>query len=473
MKSKRLMAIIMSVAVCISLLGMTKFSTNNVVKADTQTVQAPSNITRLDGTDRYDTSAKIAQYGWKQADTVFIAGAENNNDFADAIAGTPLAHAYDAPILLTRVSALPDDIRAEITSLTPKNIVILGGTGVVSQGIEDGLKAKGYNVTRIAGQTRYDTAIQIAKELWNKYPSTNDKVGSDTSVILTTGKQFQYAMSVASTAGNTAILYSDGDTLNYDVENLIAGDKNIQSIDTIGGSKVLEVKGDLYNGNLSLFNIDNCNNITELKKDEGFLENYNGVAVASDTIFPDALSGSALAAKLGYKLVLSNGKDFPYTVDSTQNHLSGGLIFGGTQVMSDSMTSKISAILNKNIPANPNGLKDSDIIPFADDGFKRDAEQALGKTNITLADAKKATSLTLYQNSSDGGYQINDLSDIKYFSGIYDLDLEGGKLPQNIGAINSLYKLEGLYLEKCTFNQSDISTISKNIKIVSDGKKIN
>lgn len=477
MKSKRLMAIIMSVVVCTSFLGMTKFSTNNVVKADTQTVQASSNsnVIRLGGTDRYDTSVKIAQYGWKQADTVFIAGAENDNDFADAIAGTPLAHSFDAPILLTRASALPDNVSAEITSLTPKNIYILGGTGVVSQGIEDGLKAKGYNVTRVAGQTRYDTAIQIAKELWNKYPSTSDKVGSDTGVVVTTGKKFQYAMSVAANVAinHGAILYSDGDTLNHDVENLIAGDKNIQSVQIIGGDKVLGVKGDLYTNNPGLFSIDNYNSIDELEKGEGHLENTTGVAAASDTIFPDALSGSALAAKLGYALILSDGKDFPYTVNDFENKLSGGLIFGGTQVMSDGMSSKMASIFNKNIPSNPDELKDSDVIPFADDGFKKDAEQALGKTNITLADAKKATSLTLYQNSSDGGYQINDLSDIKYFSGIYDLDLEGGKLPQNIDAINSIYKLEGLYLEKCTFNQSDISTISKNIRIVSDGKKIN
>ncbi|CAB1249561.1 cell wall-binding repeat-containing protein [Clostridium sp. MT-14] len=479
MKSKKLMSIVVAAAVCVSFLGTAKFAGNNVAKANTQTTQTvqasnSSNVIRLGGTDRYDTSVKISQYGWRQADTVFIAGAEHDADFADAIAGTPLAHSYDAPILLTRAAALPDNISEEITRLSPKNVYILGGTGVVSSNIENGLKAKGYTVTRIAGKDRYETAIEIAKQLWAKYSTTKEKLGSDAGVIVTTGQQFQYAMSLAATAGKTAILFSDGDTLNSSVSKLLSQDKNLQSIQVIGGSKILGVKGSLYNGNPSLFYIDDANTIPELEKKEGYMDLYTGVAVASDTIFPDALSGSALAAKLGYKLILSDGTDLTYNFDlQSQNWLSGGLIFGGTGVISDGLPGKISAIFNKDIPSNPNGLKDSDVIPFTDEGFKKDAEKALGKTNITLADAKKATSLTLYQSGSDGGYQINDLSDIKYFSGIYDLDLEGGKLPRNVSTINSLYKLEGFYLEKCTFNQSDISTISSNIRIVADGKHIN
>lgn len=462
MKSKKLVAIVAAAAVCVSFLGTTEFSRSNTVKADTQTVQASSsnNITRLGGTDRYDTSVKISQYGWKQADTVFIAGAERDTDFADAIAGTPLAHSYDAPILLTRAAALPSNISAEIERLSPKNVYILGGTGVVSSNIENGLKAKGYTVIRIAGKDRYETAIEIAKRIWAKNPSTSGKLGSDTGAIITTGQQFQYALSIAGST-DAPILFSDGDTINPKVANLIAGNKNIQSVEVVGGDKVVHL-GDYYKNNPSLFLIDNYNSVSELEKGTK-LEGVYGIAVASDTIFPDALSGSALAAKLGYVLVLSNGTDFPYTIEPILNHLSSAVLLGGTGVISDNLPGKISAIFNKDFSANPSGLKDSDVIPFTDENLKKDVEKYVGKADITLADAKKIREIRLIQNN--GGYQINSLADLKYFPELSGIQIVGGNLPSDISVLNSLHDFDGLYLKDCNFDQSTLDTLSKKINI--------
>lgn len=465
MKSKKLMAIVMTAAVCVSFLTAKNFyGKSNVVKAESVTTTQTSGVTRLGGADRYETSVKIAEYGWSKADTVFIAGAQTNTEFADALAGTPLAYSDDAPILLTRHDALPSNISAEITKLSPKNIVILGGTGVVSSSIENGLKSKGYNVSRIAGKDRYETAIQIAKQLWAKYPSTSEKVGSDSGVIVTTGKQFQYAMSVASgmARGHGAILFSDGDTLNQKVSNLLSRDNNLQNIQVIGGSKVLGVKGSLYNSNPGLFQIENYNNISELENGESSLNDLTGVAVANDKTFPDSLAGSALAAKMNYGMILSDGNNLPYTVDSKMNSLSGGLIFGGTGVVSSDMESKIASIFNKSIPANPNGLKDTDIISFSDENFKKSVEKALGKTNVTVGDAKQVNDLSVEQ--------VSDLSDLKYFPNLMDLTVSDGSISNN-SDISNLYQLLYLHLNNCKYNKSLISSLSK-VTIVVNGKAV-
>jgi hypothetical protein len=282
-------------------------------------------------------------------------------------------------------------------------------------------------------------------------------------------------MSVAGVASNSAILFSDGDTLNSSVSNLLSKDKNLQSVRVIGGSKILGVKGSLYNGNLSLFYIDDVNTIPELEKKEGFLENFTGVAVASDTIFPDALSGSALAAKLGYKLVLSDGNNFNYSVESHQNVLSSGLILGGTGVISDNLPGKISAIFNKNIPANPNGLKDTDEVPFTDENLKKDIEKYLGKTNITLADAKKINLLDLEQDSNKGGYQISDFKDIKYFPNLSAMIIRNGVFPtKNLDIFNSLYDFKGDFggfsLVNCKYNDSDFNVLNKDIVVIKNSK---
>ena len=55
-------------------------------------------IPRIYGGDRYETAVKVSRVGWDQGSTVILT---RGDDFADALAGTPLAYAKDAPILLT------------------------------------------------------------------------------------------------------------------------------------------------------------------------------------------------------------------------------------------------------------------------------------------------------------------------------------------------------------------------------------
>ena len=71
-------------------------------------------MSRISGVDRYQTAIEISSEGWESAETVIIA---RGNDFADALAGVPLAHAYEAPILLTLTDELSDNVLAEIERL--------------------------------------------------------------------------------------------------------------------------------------------------------------------------------------------------------------------------------------------------------------------------------------------------------------------------------------------------------------------
>lgn len=58
----------------------------------------PKLIERIAGKDRYETSAKIAQYGFKDSKKAFLTSGEN---FADALVIGPIAGNVDAPILLS------------------------------------------------------------------------------------------------------------------------------------------------------------------------------------------------------------------------------------------------------------------------------------------------------------------------------------------------------------------------------------
>ncbi len=75
---------------------------------------------RIQGENRYETSVKISQEGWKSADTVVIA---RGDSFPDALAGAPLAYKYDAPILLTQTESLNPLVKEEIKRLGAEKVL--------------------------------------------------------------------------------------------------------------------------------------------------------------------------------------------------------------------------------------------------------------------------------------------------------------------------------------------------------------
>ncbi|MHB8127225.1 MAG: cell wall-binding repeat-containing protein [Desulfitobacteriaceae bacterium] len=88
---------------------------------------------RLAGYTRYETAVEISKQGWTIADSVILSSGEV---FPDALAGTTLAMLKNAPILLTAGDSLNRETLAEIKRLKAGKIYILGGTSVISGGIE-------------------------------------------------------------------------------------------------------------------------------------------------------------------------------------------------------------------------------------------------------------------------------------------------------------------------------------------------
>ena len=157
---------------------------------------------RLAGANRYGTALAIAKTGFPTgAETVLLT---RGDVAADALAAVPLAHKLGAPILLTPSRKLPEEILKGIQELKAKNVLIIGGQGVVAQEIEAELSAKGLKVERLAGKDRYDTAYLIAKRLGNQGKAALIKGNTDVS--------FPNALSISAWAGyhGVPILFLDG-----------------------------------------------------------------------------------------------------------------------------------------------------------------------------------------------------------------------------------------------------------------------
>jgi putative cell wall-binding protein/alpha-tubulin suppressor-like RCC1 family protein len=123
-------------------------------------------VTRLAGTTRYDTDAAVAQFPASAplgtitgATTAFVV---SGSAFPDALAVSPIADALHIPILLTDPAVLSPQVTATIEADHITHIVIAGGAGAVSAGVEAALTAGGVSVERVAGADRTATAAALA-----------------------------------------------------------------------------------------------------------------------------------------------------------------------------------------------------------------------------------------------------------------------------------------------------------------------
>lgn len=255
-------------------------------------------IHRMSGQTRYETAASIAKEGWVTSDWAIIAYGEN---FPDALASTPLANKYKAPILLTDKDTLTPITKETLSDLQVKNVFIVGGTGVVSTDVESQLSNMGINATRLYGNDRYDTSVEIANKLDN-----SDKL------IVTTGNDYADALSVSTYAGNNKIpiiLVASG-SMNKSLMNYLSS-HTIQQTYIIGNES--EINNTLMNDFPNPTRIQGSNRYeTNLAVLKYFEPNYNfdNVFVATGNGFADALAGSAIASMMKSPLIL---------VDSTKN----------------------------------------------------------------------------------------------------------------------------------------------------------
>ena len=114
-------------------------------------------VRRLEGTDRYLTARRVAaEFAAGVPGALLASGA----DFPDGVAAGPVAAALKGPVLLSPTSSLPSAVRAELTRLAPRRVVLAGGTGALSSSVESSAgSATGRQPERAAGADRYATRL--------------------------------------------------------------------------------------------------------------------------------------------------------------------------------------------------------------------------------------------------------------------------------------------------------------------------
>ncbi|EHQ89516.1 cell wall-binding repeat-containing protein [Desulfosporosinus youngiae] len=296
----------------------------------TLTFNTDREFNRLGGIDRYATSTEIAKKGWQQSDYAVLVYGGN---FPDALCSTPLAAKFRAPILLTDQNTLSPTAEAEITRLGVKRVFIVGGTGVVSGHIEENLKSRNIQVVRLAGTTQYDTSAAVA-----------DYLGPSEQVFVVSGESFPDALSIASYAASqrSPILLTRRNALPAPILDYVRNN-GVNKAYIIGGTAVINspatydlpaperVSGEtLYDTNQEVF-----------KK---FSFDYSVTFLANGESFPDALSGSALAAIGQHPVLLLSGatsKDIINDINYNKGMMKMKYILGGTVIMPDLLIDQV------------------------------------------------------------------------------------------------------------------------------------
>ena len=104
---------------------------SSAVASRVQSLLPSASVVRWFGADRYATAAAVSQGTYPQgASTAFLASGEN---YPDALAGAPVAALAGAPLLLSRRDCVPQSTKSELARLGVTELVVLGGTGAVSQ----------------------------------------------------------------------------------------------------------------------------------------------------------------------------------------------------------------------------------------------------------------------------------------------------------------------------------------------------
>ena len=264
-------------------------------------------VTRAAGANRVDTSLQALSQV-KNHDTVVLA---TGSSFPDALVGGALAGAMKAGVVLTTNDTLEPAIVKQLQAQGTKTIQIVGGYGAISAAKEAALKAAGFQVTRLAGSDRYETAKMVkaaTRSALGLKGNAKAKVSCNA-----TGSNFPDALACASAAsltGGVVDLVKPG--------SAVTADASAETTICAGGA-ACAAAGHGVNKVVGSDRYETAYKIAELTPATGKVVVSNASNAAADALVAGALSASTNA-----RLILSDGKRVNLPAGTKNAHLVGG-----------------------------------------------------------------------------------------------------------------------------------------------------
>lgn len=326
---------------------------------------------RVGGQNRYETAAKAFRLNpnFRETNTVVLSSGE---DFPDALSANYLAGELNTGTLLTRSTFLSPDTRQAIIDGRVKKVYITGGTGAVSQSVEnelrntrvgDSLLTPKIQVVRLGGDNRYETNKKVNEYEENSFPAKTR------TALIATGQTFADSLALGPIAyrEHFPLLLVPGQKLgasaqaqldDFNPQNIvIAGDtgvvskavsdqlkaENFKRVDRYGGADRTDTAAAVANW---------ADRILNTGRGAGNDFNSKTVNIATGQDYADALSAGPLAGAgngngdqngSGQVILLSKNRTnlghgtMNYLGNRTVNEITTIRLFGLTGATSDSL----------------------------------------------------------------------------------------------------------------------------------------
>ena len=289
----------------------------------------------LGGADRIDTAILISKNSFPTAGSANAVVLARADLFPDALAGAPLAVAKGGPLELTSLSGpsfIDPRTVAEIQRVltTGKTIFVLGGTAAIADNVVAQLQALGYQVIRLGGTDRFQTAVLIAQNGLN----------NPVNLFLANGINFPDALSAGPSAAKVggAILLTNNNLMPAFTQ---------QYLSTRTGATLFAMGGPAAGAAPQATPIVGADRYaTAVMAAQRFFTNPTAVGIASGVAFPDGLTGGAHIGKLGGPLLLTDPNALPGNVQtyltSIKTTLTQLFVYGGPAAVATPVVTQIN-----------------------------------------------------------------------------------------------------------------------------------
>jgi putative cell wall-binding protein len=304
---------------------------------------AESFVTRLAGSDRFGTAAAISSAHY--APNAPVAYVATGSNFADALAAGPAAIRQGGPVLLVSSNRIPGPTATELARLRPAVIRVVGGVGVISDGVLDALRpyARTGVVERLAGGDRYATAAAVSAATFARGVRV---------AYIATGVNFPDALAGVGAAGGAG-----GPILLVRPDSVPAATAAELARLAPGRIRVLGGSGAVSDDVVAALSAYAPGGVQRLAGADRFA---TSVAISSATFatsptvflatgrsFPDALGGGPASATLPGALLLVNTTSIPAVVGAELQRLNPKrvVILGGTGAVSGDVVTQVQALV--------------------------------------------------------------------------------------------------------------------------------
>ncbi|MFQ6173260.1 cell wall-binding repeat-containing protein [Oryzobacter sp. R7] len=278
---------------------------------------------RIAGANRYATAVEASKALYTDevlaSTPVEVAFVANGLNYPDALAATSLVPQYGPMLLVPPTGTVPGNVMAELNRLNPDFVVIIGGTGAVSAGVESQL-ATVAETDRVDGEDRYETAGYAAVITDGTYEGSDPETpepGVDTLFVVS-GENFPDALAAGAATGQNrgAVVLTKRTSLPewtamaiemIEPERVVILGGTGSVSDTVRSQVASLVPGKQV---VRRAGADRFGTAAAVSLNE-FDRPASGIMLANGLTFPDALSAAGFGAVVEYPLLLAKATCAP------------------------------------------------------------------------------------------------------------------------------------------------------------------